>query len=133
MAQADSLQAKIAHLMEVSGAEQQFIFSAISMIEMQEEDAAFDVIPDAWWSKFKDKVRNEGWSNLLPSLVQIYRDNYSEEEIDYLIAYHTHPLSQRIAEKLPTVQRLSMEAGSAWGEKIAQELLEKLEETSEGN
>ena len=126
-AQADSLQAKIAHLMEVSGAEQQFIASAMNMIDMQEQQPAFSAIPEGWWTEFKERVRQEGWRDIAPDLMQIYRENYTEAEIDYLIAYHSNPLTQAINAKMPTVQQQSMVVGQAWGEKIAQELAEKLE------
>lgn len=132
-AQTDSLQAKITQLLELSGAEQQFISSAMNMIDMQQQQPAFAQIPEAWWASFKEKVRTQGWKDIAPSLANIYRENYSEEEIDYLIAYHSNPLTQAIMAKLPVIQQQSMQVGQQWGETIAQQLSDKLETASEGN
>lgn len=131
--QSDSLESKVLRLLEVSGAENQFVSSAMNMIAMQESQPAFAQIPAAWWEKFKDRVRNEGWDSIAPSLADIYLQNYTEAEIDYLIAYHSHPLTQAIMAKLPVIQQQSMEVGQAWGERIARELQDQLTTDPEGN
>ncbi len=132
-AQDDSLQAKIIHLLEVSGAEAQFISSAVSMIEMQQQNEAFAEIPASWWSTFVERVRTDGWNDIAPSLVEIYRANYTEAEIDYMIEYHTNPLTQSIGAKASAVQQESMLVGQAWGDKIAGQLADQLPAESEGN
>lgn len=132
-AQADSLQLKIERLLELSGAEAQFTESAVSMIELQRQQPHMSGIPAAWFEEFIERIRTDGWRTLAPELAAIYRKHYTETEIDYLIDYHSHPMTQSITAKIPAIQQESMLVGQAWGQEIARQLVEKASSTGEGN
>ncbi|MGB3801075.1 MAG: DUF2059 domain-containing protein [Lewinella sp.] len=131
--QSDSLEAKVLHLIEVSGSEDMFVSSALNMINMQKESPAFEGIPDSWWTKFTERIQQNGFQDIEAELASIYLANYTEEEIDFLIEYHQNPLAQSIMAKMPLVQQQSMQVGQAWGQKIAQELEDQLEVDPKGN
>ncbi|WP_116105477.1 DUF2059 domain-containing protein [Lewinella sp. IMCC34191] len=133
LGQSDSLEAKVIRLIEVSGSEEMFVSSAMNMIQLQQQSAAYADIPDTWWSTFMDRLRTEGFKSIEPELVKIYMANYTEEEVDFLIDYHRNPLAQSIMAKMPVVQQQSMQVGQAWGQQIAQEIVERLNSDSEGN
>lgn len=132
-AQSDSLEAKVLHLLELSGTEAMFVTSAMNMLDMQKESPAFASIPDEWWTEFEKRVRETAYKELEPQLAKVYLDNYTEEEVDFLIDYHQNPIAQGIMAKMAVVQQQSMQAGSAWGQKIAREIADQAIVTPEGN
>lgn len=50
------------------------------------------------------------WAKLEPMMVQIYRENFEQAEIDGLIAFYQSPVGQAFVAKMPVVMQRSMEA-----------------------
>lgn len=50
-----------------------------------------------------------GWQRMKPDIVAIYRDAYSQEEIDAMLDFYGSPVGQSVIAKMPTVMRKSMQ------------------------
>lgn len=70
-------------------------------------------------------VRQEmTWAKLEPTVIQIYRETYTQAEVDGLITFYKSPVGQASVAKTPQVMRRSMEAS----QKQMQAFLPKLQE-----
>ena len=49
------------------------------------------------------------WERLKPAMLQIYRDSYTQEEVDAQVAFYSSPVGQSIAAKLPDTMQRSAE------------------------
>lgn len=61
----------------------------------------------------------------LDAAAQLYAKNYSEEELDALVAFYESPAGQSILKKQPQVMAQAMQLGQAWGRQVALEALRK--------
>jgi hypothetical protein len=50
------------------------------------------------------------WASVKPLYIQIYQENFSQEEIDGLVAFYDSPVGRTTIEKLPAVMQQSMMA-----------------------
>ncbi len=131
MLSAQSLDDKIERVMELSGASRNFITGVDRMIDVQRQNPAYEALGDAFWDEFQEEVRATGFKSLLPGLIQVYKDNYTEEEIDHLLAYFEDPVTQSITAKNPAVMQQSMTVGSEWGQELAVKITDRLAEAME--
>lgn len=70
-------------------------------------------------------VRQEmTWAKLEPTVIQIYRETYTQTEVDGMIAFYKSPVGQASVTKVPQVMRRSLEAS----QKQMQAFLPKLQE-----
>ena len=127
VAQSDNLDTKILQLLELSGSETNFNAAVDNMLAMQREQSVYAAVPEAWWDDFSTEMHARGWPELAPKMVEIYRNNYTEAEIDHQLAYLSDPITQAMVAKQPVVMKLSMDAGAAWGKGLAEEIAAKLE------
>jgi hypothetical protein len=64
--------------------------------------------------QFVEVMRQEfNWSTLKPIYVGIYRESFSQEEIDGLVAFYRSPAGQAFVNKMPVVTQKSMAAVQA--------------------
>ncbi len=72
------------------------------------------------------------WAKLEPMMVQIYRDNFEQAEVDGLIAFYQSPVGQAFVAKMPVVMQRSMEASQqqlqAFMPKLQAEMVEVMKE-----
>jgi len=54
-----------------------------------------------------------GWKTMEPAYIEIYARNFTEEQIDDLIAFYKTPTGQVMLAKTPDIARESMQAGIA--------------------
>ncbi len=130
-AQRDSLDAKIVRLLEVSGAQGQFLSAIDNLIALQRQSPSERQLTDDFWDEFSQELHQEGWADIQPRLLEIYHDNYTEEEIDFQIAYFADPIAQGIQEKQAVIMQQSMAVGAAWGQAIGEKIGRKLAEAKE--
>lgn len=65
-----------------------------------EQQRVLEVLPE----KFVKVVREEmSWDKLQPIYAQIYRENFTQEEVDGLIAFYESPTGQVFVKKMPGV------------------------------
>ena len=126
-AQQDSLDAKIERLLTLSGAEQNFLSAVENMLTMQRQQAGSG-LPDEWFDEFSEEIRAEGWQQIAPKLMEIYRSNLTEEQIDHQLAYLADPITQQIVAKQPLIMQQSMAAGQEWGMTMGTRINQRIEE-----
>jgi len=80
-------------------------------------------IPDAFWSKFKEKLNVK---DLILACVPAYSKYYTHDEIKQLIRFYESPLGKRMVEVTPLLTQETMTIGQQWGEKIAQDIINEL-------
>lgn len=62
-------------------------------------------------ARLANLMREEmSWAKMEPMVVQIYRDNFDQAEVDGLIAFYQSPVGQSFVTKMPVVMQRSMEA-----------------------
>lgn len=81
-------------------------------------------VPDEWWDSFLAKVDYEELNEII---IPIYAQNFTDEELDGIIAFYETPIGQSVLEKMPAVVQESLVAGQSWGLSIAQEIVSDLE------
>src|SRR5205823_10830451 len=59
--------------------------------------------------QFVTIMREElSWESLKPMYIEIYRDSFTQEEIDGLIAFYQSPVGMAFVNKMPIVMQKSM-------------------------
>lgn len=80
-------------------------------------------VPEEFWDDFVKEVDSREIENML---VPIYLKYYSEKELDDMIAFYKSPTGKKMIESMPGVMQESMEVGKAWGAKLAERVMYKL-------
>ena len=71
-----------------------------------EQQRAFDLFP----AKFAQVMREEmGWSTTKPRMIELYREVFTQEEVDGQIAFYRSPAGQAVIAKMPLLMQKSME------------------------
>lgn len=66
-------------------------------------------IMDAKARKFMQSLREEmSWEKMRPMYLQVYRETFTQEEIDGLVAFYKSPAGLAFIEKMPLVMQKSM-------------------------
>lgn len=59
-------------------------------------------IRDDMITKLESMMKGEiNWSSLEPMMVQAYRDNFSQKDIDAMTTFYSSPAGQSVADKMP--------------------------------
>ncbi len=127
-AQGDTAEAKIVRLLEVSGARGQFLSAIDNLIVLQRQATSGTQLPEEFWKAFSRELHQEGWADIQPRLLEIYQNNYTEEEIDFQIAYYEDPITQRLLQKQAAIMQQSMAVGAEWGQAIGEKIGRRLAE-----
>lgn len=65
-------------------------------------------IRDDMASKIEAMMKDEiNWSNIGPLMVQAYRDNFSQSDIDAMTKFYSSPAGRSVADKLPVATQQS--------------------------
>jgi hypothetical protein len=63
----------------------------------------------------------------LVQLTESFDKRFSEEEIDALISFYESPVGRKLVAVQPTIVEENMQIGTAWGQKIAPELVRRID------
>lgn len=75
-------------------------------------------------ARFAALLREESnWATMQPDMVAIYRDSFSQDEIDAQVAFYRSPGGQAVIAKMPVVMQKSMEMS----ERQMQRLMPKMQ------
>jgi hypothetical protein len=67
-------------------------------------------VMDAVAARLFQVIREElSWSNMRPVYLQIYRESFTQEEVDGVLAFYTSPAGIAFVEKMPLVMQKSTE------------------------
>ena len=139
---ATATEASVKELLQVTESEQMLdqvsaqmdsiMSQSIQQVQKQQgeplTDAQVEVVHK--YSKKMADVMAKGmtWSDLEPAMVKIYQDNFTQEDINGLIAFYKTPLGQKTIEKMPVVMQQSMAVGQNAMLKIMPELTEEMKD-----
>ena len=121
----------IRQLMDVTGAKdlgQQIMSAGIaqfraSVTESQPDNPRAKQFADAFALRFEKHFDPR---SLTETVIPIYDQHLSSEDLKELLAYYESPFGQRMLKVLPEVARESQAAGLKLGQKAAQEVMEEL-------
>ncbi len=83
---------------------------------------------DEYYNKMTLLLKEDmSWQKMKPFVIDIYRRNFSEKEIDDMLAFYGTETGQALLQKMPTVMQESMIMSQA----LAQQTLPKLQEIGE--
>jgi len=84
---------------------QQFDIMTEPILNMVAEDKRED---------FKKEL-NESKKGLYKKMAAIYTENFTEAELDKILAFYATPVGEKMVELTPEITRKGMEIGQAWG------------------
>ncbi len=85
-------------------------------------------VPDApagFWSDFLKSAKPEELTNLL---VGIYGKYLTQKDCEDLTTFYEGPLGKKLLNAQPAIMQESMAAGQAWGQKLAQDVMQRLQD-----
>jgi hypothetical protein len=83
----------------------------------------FTDVPASVWTEM---ITSESVDELMEMTVPIYDRNFTQEDINGLLAFYRSDLGQRVLAKMPVVLQESMNAGQEWGRSMGERMMEKL-------
>ncbi len=82
-------------------------------------------VDPSFWDDFMKEVSPEDLVNMV---IPVYDRNFTDEEIDGMLAFYSSPVGQKVLAKLPVVLQESMEAGQSWGAEISKKIIQRLQQ-----
>ncbi|MDT0644280.1 DUF2059 domain-containing protein [Zunongwangia sp. F363] len=98
---------KAVHLIKLTSG-QQFEVLAEPMLNM---------IPEENREAFKKELL-ASMDDLYTQIAQVYVENFTEEEIDEILAFYDTPVGKKMVETTPELTKKGMEIGQQWGMKL---------------
>ena len=78
-----------------------------------------------FWDDFLKEVKPEDLVNMV---IPVYDRNFTDEEIDGMLAFYSSAVGQKVLSKLPVVLQESMQVGQAWGQELSKKILQRLQQ-----
>jgi hypothetical protein len=83
---------------------------------------------DTYYSQMTELMREDlSWSRMQPMIIDVYARNFSDQEIDDMIAFYKTETGQTVIEKLPVVMQESMMGSQT----LMQGLMPKIQKIAE--
>jgi hypothetical protein len=79
--------------------------------------------PDAFWTVFQSKLNMNSFVDLF---VPVYDKYFTHDEIRGLIQFYESPVGRKLLAVTPSITQDSYGIGQAWGEKLAQDIIDEL-------
>jgi hypothetical protein len=108
--------ATIRSLIEATGQANLMRQSMRAMVDMQQGSLTQQLPPEFF--NVMLRMADERMGEMMDALIPIYARQFSQEELDELVAFYRSPLGQRLVKATPAITRESMEAGRQWGIKL---------------
>ena len=118
---AQTREENIRRLIEISKADQLGI-QVLDMI-MPTFQKALPQVPTELWEKLRSKIDA---NSLVESVIPIYSNHYTNEEILELIEFYQTPLGQKVISESSAILSESMAVGQEWGKRIANQIIQEL-------
>jgi len=82
-------------------------------------------VDPSFWDDFLKEVTPDELVNLV---VPVYDRNFTDEEIEGMLAFYSSPVGQKVLAKLPVVLQESMQVGQSWGQELSKKIMLRLEQ-----
>ncbi len=113
----------IIKLLELTGAASNARLMMQPLIDQFKQ--AMPQVPDSFWTDFMKEVKDE---EILELSVPGFDKHLSHDDIKELVKFYESSVGRRFTEAQPKILQDNMAAGMAWGQKLGQRVLEKLQE-----
>ena len=117
--------ARIHHLLEISGSKQMVYQSALMMLDQFRKVAKG--LPDAFWDEALD-LFSARLDDFLDQMVPIYRRHLTPDEIEGLIKFYESPVGKRFVEEQPAIQQEAAMVGQRWGEEMSKVIIDRMKQ-----
>jgi hypothetical protein len=84
-------------------------------------------VPAVFWDEFIKRAETDAGA-FLTTLVEIYDEHYTKEQIEEMLAFYETPLGRMMAEKSSAVGVATMAAAERWGMKLGMQVMMELVE-----
>jgi uncharacterized protein len=122
----DSYKAKLGEYFQISGAYETFKV-AIKSITKSVKNLKPE-IPDEFLAELETEVSSSSLIDLVDLMVPIYKQHFTEAELDDIIKFYKSTVGQKLAAKTPVITQEAMDVGRQWGMKIGQKIVTRLQE-----
>lgn len=129
-AQTDSIEEKIAEMLQLNGSKANFDMVINSLID-QELAAYSDLMSKEFYERFREGIMRDGYDSLEVKLIPVYKQIFTLEEIDGIITFLKSDVGQSMTKKTPIVLKESMRIGSEWGQQFASDISSKIKQSNE--
>lgn len=120
-AQTPEYTAKMAKMMELSGADAVMKELPRQMIDMMKQQTS--VLPDSVSQQIENMMA-EYFPKMIELMTPIYAKYYSEEDLDGLIAFYESPLGKKMASTQPLIMKEMMGVIPQWGAEFGSKMAE---------
>jgi hypothetical protein len=112
---------KVRKLLRLQGVEE---LSKLTFDKMLDQFKKLPGLPPGFVAKFREKTSVQDIVDLsIPS----YVSHVDDSTLDALITFYESPEGRKFAAQMPVIQTESIDAGAAWGQKKALEILAELQ------
>lgn len=80
-------------------------------------------VPQEFWDRF---IKEASPDDFIEMLIPVYVKHYTDDELIDLIEFYKSPIGKKVIEKLPLISQDSMKAGSEWGKKLGEKIMNDL-------
>ena len=78
-----------------------------------------------FWDAF---MKEADISQLFEQIIPVYDQNFTDNDIQQLIAFYQTPVGKKMIEKMPVIMQQSMQIGSEWGKQLSEKVIEQLKQ-----
>ena len=80
-------------------------------------DPVLQMVPEENRKAFKKEVE-ASLKNLYLQIAQVYTEEFTEAEIDKILAFYNTPVGKKMRDFTPEVTKKAMEIGQQWGQEL---------------
>jgi hypothetical protein len=120
---ATALEAKVRELLALTGSAGMAEQVMAQMMPALKEMAPG--VPESVWDEIEKEMDVDA---LIDEIVPVYIAEYTEAEIDAMIAFYSTPEGRSVIQKMPGVMAQTMLIGQQWGQTAAMRVFERLQQ-----
>ncbi len=112
----------IKKLLEVTGSKQ--ISQQITSQMLNSMKSNLPQVPQKFWDSFQNEIN---YDEIIEQIIPIYSKYFTNEEIKGMLDFYETPLGRKTIRVMPQVMQESMQIGQAYGRKVAEKIISKLQ------
>ena len=117
----------IRRLLDLMGSEkvgQQMLDQMLPMARRSARD-----VPDSVWADIEKEFSSDLTSgNFVERIIPIYSRQFTDEDINSLIAFYESPIGKKLTAAMPTIANEAMAAGRQWGFEVMERIKNRLKQ-----
>lgn len=120
--------------LQAQAQEKNYQEKAIRLIELtsgQQFDIMLDpvvkMVPEKNQAAFKKEMM-ASLNDIYARMAEVYMENFSEAEIDKILAFYNTPVGEKMVEITPELTKKGMEIGQQWGQELQPMMMKYMQE-----